>query len=219
MDRTSRIRKRRTKRPRAPAPPPKLKKSSSLIKKLKEPIGEKKKKPIIDIEITDEILAKFPFIPKETLKKAKRFINIEEYRLKHKKNIMEDLLEDDTAFDICNQTISGAFIEQTLDAENMRGFVVEYRFDPIGFVFYKIKGNELKVELICVKKKKNTLKGYPLGNIIMELVFNIVRVRGLKKVALESVDVPNTLSFYRKLGFRKFKDMPSGLLLLKKTIK
>ena len=37
MDRTSRIRKRRTKRPRAPAPPPKLKKSSSLIKKLTDP--------------------------------------------------------------------------------------------------------------------------------------------------------------------------------------
>ena len=53
----------------------------------------------------------------------------------------------------------------------------------------------------------------------MEVVFDLARAKGAHKVALESVQTPNTLSYYRKLGFRKFKELRSGLLLLKKVIK
>ena len=171
-------------------------------------------------EITPSILDAFPTIPVKSLLSIKRDLHIEDYNGKNRKNILKDLLTNDTAFNICNREIGEGFIEKTLKNKKIKGFALSFRDDFIGFVFYFEKETEIKIELICVKKKKGTLKGVPLGQITMEIVFRLTKSLGKKKVALEAVQTPNTLSFYRKLGFRKFgKTQDDGLFLLKKTIK
>ncbi len=170
-------------------------------------------------EITPSILEQFPSIPVSSLLSMKRNLNIESYKGLAKKNILKDLSSNNTAFDICNQEITKDFIKDTLEDIKIKGFALSFKDDFVGFVFYHEKENELKVELICVKKKKGTLKGVPLGKITMEILFRLTKEIGKKKVSLEAVQTPNTLSFYRKLGFKKFgKTLSNGLFLLKKTV-
>ena len=172
------------------------------------------------LKITDKLLDKFPSISRDTLSSVKRNITIEEYSDRARADILLDLVEGDLAFEICNKEIGKGFIEATLDNEDIEGFTILFKNEFIGFVFYELKREELKIELICVKKKKGTLKGLPLGQIIMELVFGLTKFNGKKWVALESVTNEKTKAFYRKLGFKMFgKPLPSGLLLLKKKIK
>ena len=205
----------------------KLNKNRTPLKKLapipKELLEVKPPKPLVKDEpfvlgITDELLAKYPKIPKDTLKSVKKNLQIEEYKGQSRNEIMLDLIEGDTAFEICNKDISKGFIEVTMDNEDIKGFTILYKNDFVGFVFYEIKKKELKIELICVKKKEGTLKGLPLGQIIMEMVFNLGKSMKKDKVVLESVQTPKTLSFYRKLGFKKF-GKSNGLFLLKKSLK
>jgi hypothetical protein len=213
------IRRAKARRNNKPITKPKLKKLKSIPKELLETKFVPK--------ITERIFDLFPAISSSSLSSAKRNLIFDEYNSKARRNIMRDLLSDNTAFDICNKEIGEGFIEGTLDNEDIEGFVISFKGTYIGFVFYEMKtvklkvktSKEVKIELICVKKPKGVLKGFPLGQIIMEVVFDLARSKKAHKVALESVQTLNTLSFYRKLGFRKFKELRSGLLLLKKVIK
>lgn len=181
---------------------------------------QQKKFAEFEPEITQDILDKFPSIPTSSLISIKRHLKVDNFKGIAKKNIIKDLTTGDLGEDICRGGINQGFIEETMLNKKVKGFAISFKGDYIAFVFYFEKEKEVKVELICVKKAKGTLKGVPLGQIIMEVIFQLTKSTGKKKVALEAVQEPHTLSFYRKLGFKKFgKTLKNELFLLKKTIK
>ena len=184
--------------------------------------------PSLTNKIPKSILNKYK-IPKGTLTEINKDIKIVKLTKTNRATIFKDLSklnEKDITQGVivCRKGIGEDFIRGTTFNMKMKGFIIKNKNKVIGFMFYlvgtKLKNKDkFKVELVCANKGKGKLKGMPLGRIMFDILELQARKNPskIRQIKLESVPNPNTIKFYKDIGFKKTTDKVSQLDLIPMT--
>jgi hypothetical protein len=132
-------------------------------------------------------------------------LNWREINIGLRNNVIRELRFNDRASDvICSRHVSQSFILRILIDDDMEGYVLKYKRNVFGFIFWEERNDgEKHVQLLCVKKPPNKFRGFRFGKKLIQEILNELSTR---KITLEAVK--GAVDFYKSIGFEL--DEPFG---------
>lgn len=119
---------------------------------------------------------------------------------------------EESSFETCREKLSKKYILSKFIEDGNHGIMLYYKNKLVGLANFKFKKKTVHIETICSKKQPNSLKGVPLGKILLDFIIHHADrlMKNQKIEAIELLATKNAISFYENYGFQqKKKGFPS----------
>lgn len=152
----------------------------------------------------------------QTLMQLEDDVDLIMYEKKLFKITEQELLKFKTGFKICDKKINEGFIIDVLNMKGIKGVLMLHKGKYIGFIFWLKRGDEIEIELLCAKKRPETLKKFSVGRTLVKIMENDAKRDGVDIIKLNAVD--GAIKFYESIGFKKGKKDSDQLTFMAKSL-